>query len=218
MSEPTFFVHIVESPSPRDLLDGRTEGLMLASFLDLAHIPHTYNLAVDHEHFRVSLGERFEQVFHEIQLPPVIHLSSHGNKNGIQLTHQRTKGEIIEWKELAEILSGIRQMAGQFGLCMSTCGGRHARQMAKVIRPADVPFSWVAGSETTVSYCDAALAYAVFYRGLQKDQTQEALVESTRIATGLSDFSVELGEDIRKQFTRDVVNVLRKRMKGKSKH
>jgi hypothetical protein len=206
--EPTFFVNIVESPPPADLLDGRTEGRMIQEFLRLAEIPCFYNLAVDRENLQEALNKRVHQAIDVLQLLPIVHVSAHGNDKGIQLTEQRKAGEIVEWRELTILLAGITARVGQFGLCMSSCGGAHGREMANVLFPAEVPFLWLAGSASNVSYCDAALAFAVFYRGLQKGTSQNDLVQVTRTATGLTDFNIEFGHILHQQYSRERVRKL----------
>ena len=56
-----FYVHIVESPAPYELLDGITEGKALCSFLDIADIPYLYNLVVDLDHFKKAMTDRVSE-------------------------------------------------------------------------------------------------------------------------------------------------------------
>ena len=197
-----FYVHIVESPSPTNLLDGYTEGRMLCSFLELAQIPCVYNLAVDRTQFNESMTSRLARGIQWFNLFPILHFSTHGGQEGIQLTNQREAGEFITWNELATFIKPINQgMSGSLGVCMSTCGGSHGRKMAEVVRPEDIPMGWIVGSRTTVNFCDAALAFAVFYRGLQRGAELSDLVTAVRAASGIADFDVEIGHLIRDQYT-----------------
>ena len=52
------FVHVIESPSPADLLDGRTEGRVLWEALRLADIAQTYSLATNRETLELALTTR----------------------------------------------------------------------------------------------------------------------------------------------------------------
>lgn len=196
-----FYVHIVESPSPENLLDGCTEGRMLCSFLELAQIPCVYNLAVDRTQFHESLSTRLVQGAQAFNLPPILHFSTHGNHEGIQLTSQREGGEVLEWKTLAELIRPINQaIGGGLGVCMSTCGGAHGRRMAEVIRREDVPMGWIVGSTASVSFCDAALAFCVFYRGLHRGAEFASLIPAARAASGIDDFNVDFGHLVHEQY------------------
>jgi hypothetical protein len=197
----SFFVHIVESPSPSDLLDGFTEGRMLCSFLELAQIPCIYNLAVDRTQFNESLSTRMDHGIERFQMEPILHLSMHGNHDGIQLTHQRVAGELITWKELADAIKPVNHsVGGGLGICMSSCGGWHGRQMAQVFQAEDVPMGWIVGSSSTVNLCDVALAFCVFYRGLQRGDSIDLLIPAVKAASGITDFDLALGHVVHQQY------------------
>lgn len=206
-----FFVHIVESPSPENLLDGLTEGRMLCSFLELAQIPCVYNLAVDRTQFHESLSTRLVLGVQTFNLLPILHFSTHGNNEGIQLTGQREVGEVLDWKALSELILPINQaFGGELGVCMSTCGGAHGRRMAEVIRREQIPMGWIVGSTASVSFCDAALAFCVFYRGLQRGGDIESLIAAVQAASGISDFNVDFGHLVHEQYAQRVREKLAK--------
>jgi hypothetical protein len=214
----SFYVHIVESPSPANLLDGCTEGRMLCSFLELAHIPCVYNLAVDRTQFQESMTTRLAQGAQFFNLPPILHFSTHGNEDGIQLTHQREAKEVIPWAELANSIKPINQaIGGGLGICMSTCGGSHGRQMAQVVRKEDIPMGWIVGSTASVSFCDAALAFCTFYRGLQRGADFGTLIPAVRAASGISDFAVDFGHLIHQQYEKRLREVMAKLLQGLGK-
>ncbi len=193
MAENRFYVHIVESPSPDDLLDGRTEGNTLCSFLKLAGIPCQYNLVVNRRLFEAALTARIEAGLKEFDLPPILHFSAHGNQNGLQLTHQRDAGEIMPWADLRALLLPLQQNLEGVGVCISSCGGLFGRQMAQVPKLQQVPMLWVVGSETALPYPDAALAFAAFYRRFWKGADENELLAAMRAASGVSDFKLEYG-------------------------
>lgn len=205
-----FFVHIVESPAPSDLFDGRTEGNTLASFLNLAGIPNCYSLAVDHEHFSKALGERLTQAIGYCGLPPIIHISAHGNDMGIQLTDQRKDGGILKWEQLREIIKPVHQGMNGVGVCLSTCGGAFGRRMAEVITAEEIPMAWVAGAGGKISYSDAALGFAVFYRSLQRGLSDADIVSAVRAASGTSDFEVHFASQVQQEFVRQLIDFLNK--------
>lgn len=194
-----FYVHIVESLTPNELLEGLTQGRALCSFLDLAGIPNLYNLVVDRKRFDVAMRERVDYGIRRFKVLPIVHLTAHGNEQGIQLTHQHDAGELILWKDLAELLKPLHQAILHYtataglGVCMSTCGGIHGRRMAEVMNFQDVPFAWLVGTATSVNIHDAALAFVVFYRGFQRGESQDQLIRAMQVASGVSDFAIEFG-------------------------
>ncbi|MEX1228865.1 MAG: hypothetical protein WEB58_01420 [Planctomycetaceae bacterium] len=153
-----FYVHIVESPSPAELLDGITEGRALCSFLDIARIPYSYNLAVDPAQFHAAMTDRVVTAGKAFNgLPPILHFSTHGGEEGIQLTNQRETGIVIPWSDLATYIRPVHRIIGNIGVCMSCCGGSHGTKMARVISSEEVPFAWIMGSSTQIDLRDAAL-------------------------------------------------------------
>jgi len=189
-----FYVHIIESPSPEELLDGLTEGRALCSFLDIARIPYSYNLAVNHDQFCIALTDRIEEAASRFNLPPILHLSTHGGEQGIQLTSQRPTGELITWNELRKHIHPIYEFFGALGICMSCCRGANGSKMAQVIDAQHVPFSWIIGTETEVDLRDTALAFAVFYRRFAcGEKNIEKLLNAMKFASGVYDFNLWSG-------------------------
>ena len=86
MSPINGFVHIIKSPSSIDLLDGRTEGRVLSEALHLTEIPHWYSLAADRTMLLEALGPRLAAAWHQWRRFPILHLSMHGDAQGIALT------------------------------------------------------------------------------------------------------------------------------------
>ncbi len=190
-----FYVHIVESPSPDELLDGITEGKALCSFLDIAKIPYSYNLAVDLNHFNIAMGDRIWESINKFQVWPILHLSTHGGQDGIQLTNQRDTGDFLAWSYLATYLRSIQDgLMGGIGVCMSCCGGAHGTQMARVIPSNLIPFSWIVGTSTVVDVPDIALAYSIFYRQFHSGVSGQPLIEAMRAGSGITDFGIWNGE------------------------
>jgi hypothetical protein len=66
MADIAGFVHIVESPSPADLLDSRTEGKVLSEALDLAGIKRFYNLATNEEMFKKAIWDRLIECWQKV--------------------------------------------------------------------------------------------------------------------------------------------------------
>ena len=196
-----FYVHIVESPSPDELLDDITEGRALREFLDIAGIQYSYNLAVDLDRFHIAMRDKIVKSIKDYRKVPILHLSTHGNEQGIQLTNQYGTEDMIFWPQLADYLRDIHEYIGGLGVCMSCCFGAHGIQMAKVISKEKIPYRWIIGSFSDIDLCDSALAYATFYRRLHRgiDNTNH-LMEALRIVSGISDFGVLNAEQIQKAY------------------
>mgnify|MGYP000226890840 CR=1 FL=1 len=133
---PKYFVHIVESPSAKDLLNARTEGHLLTEALSLAGIISSYNLATDYSTFLEALGPRLYEVMQETKGTPILHLSTHGNEEGIELTDHT----FIKWHVLRELLLPINKVLnGGLVVCMSSCSGYSGCRMAMSVE-REIPF------------------------------------------------------------------------------
>ena len=197
-----FYVHIVESPSPAELLDGITEGRALREFLDIAGIQYSYNLAVDLDQFKIAMKDRIVASIKEHRKIPILHLSMHGSEQGIQLTNQYGTEDLIFWPQLAGYLRSIHEAIDRkLGVCMSCCGGAYGIRMAKVISEEKIPCRWIMGSFSDIDLCDAALAYATFYRRIHRgiDDVND-LIQALRVASGISDLVVLRSERIQKVY------------------
>ncbi len=210
MTKPKFYVHIIESPSPADLLEGRTEGDTLRSFLQLTDIPCQYHVAVDEVYFNTALTACVLEAVKRFNLPPILHISAHGNEDGIQLTVQRSSGEIVPWDRFGKHLEPLGLfLIDPIGLCMSSCGGALARRMTAPTQAVHVPVRWIVGTGTKVNYADAALAFAAFYRGLQRGESQSDLISAMRHASGVRDFNIYDGHPEQRRYsTEEILQLL----------
>ena len=192
-------VFIIESPSAADVLDGRAEGHALFSALRLARITCHY--------FNVANKDAFEECFRRIALKtrpmtrivagsppertvtvPYIHLSAHGNQDGIALTG----GEFVAWSVLRELLIEYASSMKLIGrddaclltLCMSSCKGAYARSMMEV----HPPFACTAlvGTDRDVDWADALTAFLTFYHlMIYKDRPATEAVRQMNHSSGL---------------------------------
>jgi hypothetical protein len=190
------FVHIIESPSPSDLLDGRTEGRALSEAMRLADIPHWYSLAVDRASLREALGPRLGLAYETLQKLPIVHLSMHGNADGIALTN----GEFLSWHDLrTELLPLLRIMRGTLLICLSSCSGGSGCRMA-MYEDAETPFWALVGNSMDTRWADAAIAYITFYHLFFKDQDVASCVEAMRVASGDPNFVIFDGAHTRESW------------------
>lgn len=181
------FVHIVESPSPTDLLNDQIEGRALCGALQLARIPHVYNLASNRETFRAALSERLVQALNTPALHglrPILHLSMHGNDSGLGLT----SGEFMSWEDLhTDLAPLLNAMNGGLLICMSSCFGLSGCRMA-MNTTADQPFWALVGNSHSVDWSDAAVAYITFYHQFFKSTQLDDCVRIMGEAAGDQNF------------------------------
>jgi hypothetical protein len=186
------FVYIIESPSDVDLVDGKTEGRTLCEQLKLSEIPHAYGLATTRKTLELCLTDRLSNVWTANPgLAPILHLSMHGDVNGIGLTN----GDYLTWSDLRKLLGPLtRILNNKLLVCMSSCFGAAGCRMA--MYEDDEPHFWaLVGHSGTATWSDAAIAYSTFYHRFFKETPIEACVAAMRDASGDDAFRVEYGSD-----------------------
>lgn len=189
------FVHIIESPSDEDLLDGRTEGNSLASALDLAGIRRCYNLVTTEKSLQIALYNRLFSEIQQTGMFPILHLSMHGNTGGIGLTDDT----VIAWDKLCQLIMPIQQFLQEFSLnlliCMSSCHGSFGSRMAQIKR-GDIPFEFLIGNRDSVPWDDASVAYITFYHLLFKGLDLQSCCTRMKLASGNNKFEIYNGEEV----------------------
>lgn len=180
------FVHVIESPSPSDLLDGRTEGRSLSESMRLAQIPHWYCLATDDATFDESLDGRLRDAWEHFGRSrwPLLHFSMHGNAYGVQLSN----GRFVGWHDLRMKLSPLNSwMNGWLLITMSACHGSNGCVMA--MHNEQEPTFWaLVGNTQAVDWSDAAIAYITFYHSFFKSYGIDDCVERMKVASGDPNF------------------------------
>lgn len=175
--ECSLHVFVVESPSPADLYDGRSEGRVLSDMLALAGISWSYKLAVNDGSFRRALNELAAHRRRRTEIP-VLHLSCHGTPDGISLTSR----EQVSWRDLGNALRPAHDALGFLILCMSSCGGLKAQDMVSFFSPQ--PFSLLVGHPCQAAWTDCAVGFMTLYHLLSKGvQFSEALT-GMQVASG----------------------------------
>jgi hypothetical protein len=184
------FIHIIESPSSEDLLDGVTEGRSLSEALTLAEIPHWYSLATSATTLGRALGQRLVEAWRHHHRLPILHLSMHGNQNGIALTNDVE----LSWNDLRQLLLPLnRAMKGGLLICMSTCFGSAGCRMA-MFADNEPPFWALVGNTGRAAWSDSAVAYISFYHLFFKGYPIETCVESMKVASGDHNFVAQSGQ------------------------
>jgi hypothetical protein len=115
------FVYVIDSPTPFDLLNGRTEGQEVCDELELSEIPYAYHLAADKEMLEIILRLRVATEVKRRGLPPTLLFSVYAEDKGLRLT----SGELVPWAELRGMLLAVRdaQPAGILFCLMRSKGG-----------------------------------------------------------------------------------------------
>lgn len=204
----TGFVYVIESPSDDDLLDGRTEGRSLCEALRLAEIPHWYSLVTTSKTFEESIGRRLSEALSRFNQPPIIHLSMHGNNDGVALTN----GEFLSWENLRRSLAPLTNaMNGGLLICMSSCFGSSGCRMA-MHEENDQPFWALVGNATSALWADAGVAYITFYHLFFKDIPVEQCVERMRLASGDNNFMVFSGYAVKADWAAHIAKVRREQL------
>lgn len=178
-----FHVYIVESPGSHDLYDRRSEGEALQKTLRLSGIQSSYHLAIDKQifsyAFRQGLINHYKNAYN---YDPIIHISAHGDQNGIGLTN----GERINWNELRQYLQPLNNvLKGGLLLSMSSCFGLSGCKMSMLDN--NYPCAAIIGSHSSPTWGETNIAYAVFYhlfrRGLNLQESIKRMNEASDAGT-----------------------------------
>lgn len=198
MSSGAPFVHIIESPAPEDLVEDRCEGRVLGEALSIAGIQHVYSLAVNRNMFVYSIANRLLDAVERFQSLPILHVSAHGDLEGIALT----SGEQITWIQLASFIRPLANaLEGNLIVCLSACSGAAGCRMA--MEPGNGHTFGVLVSNTTgVSWADAAVAYVAFYHRLFRGSSVAEATDAMKSASGDQNFILLLGSVVKNEWNR----------------
>lgn len=151
-------VHIIESPSPDDILAEQYEGQILRGALRYGQVPVELHTAVDPLHFARALAAVITSYQLDQDSFPIVHLSMHGNADGVAFTND----ESIDWTELGDGLSFVNEaLHDKLLVIMSACQGYNAIRMAR--RGGHAPFFALVGPSTNISWKDTVAAFVAFY-------------------------------------------------------
>ncbi|MCY1704543.1 hypothetical protein [Pannonibacter sp. SL95] len=206
------YVYVVESPSPDDLFDGRTEGRALCEAFSLSEIKHSYTVCLDYENlmkaFQIGADSRFLSEFLRHQksdtrdkFVPIVHISAHGTEDGIVLSC----GHHVSWADLRLLLKPINDaMPNGLLVCFSSCKGGRSVALSMTLE-AERPFFACGGSLSDVHWHDALVGFITFYHHLFTGSTIQNAVDAMKIASTHNDFFFEVGIITKKKFI-DYVN------------
>ena len=203
-------VSVLESPSPHDLVRECQEGRALQTALHQARIPCRYYLATNKEAFTESLGFIAQQRRQDEQ-QIALHISCHGNNDGIALTSD----EFIAWSELGPMLVGFARDALVYHapahlssviLCMSACSGLAAAQMGQ---HEARPFMSLVAPNQPVLWSDCLVSFLTFYNlFLIKDSTIGEAVTAMNAAAATTDVFqvVDYSDDLKRGIEQNSAN------------
>lgn len=178
-----FHVYIIESPSSIDLYHQRFEGNALMETLKLSQISSSYHQTVDLNSFKAAFYVGLAEYFTGNTLPPIIHISTHGNREGIQLTSK----EDVNWTELKKLLLPVNSaVKGGLILSLSSCNGISGSRMS--MSDDKFPFAAIVGNKDKPTWSETNIAYATFYHLFALGKTVEESVNAMKIASGNNNF------------------------------
>ena len=191
-----FFVYVVESPSAMDIFIDRSEGEIIQQAANLNNIPCVVRKAVNSEMFNSALRSGLPLAMQSWpDLVPIIHISAHGNDDGIELTSK----EIINWWELRALLVPINQaLMNRLVVCMSSCSGYSAHVMA--LEDDQYPFHVLIGNGGTPTWSETAVAYATFYHLMGAGVRVADCVAGMRAASNNDFFWTRWAKEAREQY------------------
>lgn len=192
-------VYIIESPSPIDFLDSRSEGESLSSALRLGEIENRVFKALDSETFEACferIAEHFlvtlDRSSNERVIPFLyLHFSCHGNEGGIALTNK----QFYSWKALSEIIlkfaASVDLIDPRYGVayltvCFSSCNGANSSRLLDGGPP--YPCYVTVGPTGDVTWPDALTGFVTFYHlALLKGIKGYEAVKQMNYSAGLND-------------------------------
>ena len=111
----------------------------------------------------------------------MIHISAHGDSEGIQLS----SGAAVKWDALRDLLVPVNEsLNGTLVLCMSACQGFSACRMAMREGESSRPFYAMVGNAGTPTWSDTVVAYLTFYHLIAKGDGIRAAVDGMNAASG----------------------------------
>lgn len=200
-----FFVFVIESPSPVDLYHRRSEGTIIQQAVNLNQIPCIVRTAVNSEAFEASLKIGLKEAMDAFPgLIPILHISAHGSKDGIQLS----SGQVIEWGDLRQLLQPVNAaLSNSLLVCLSCCEGYAGIRMAMTRDDSPDPYYAIVANGSKPLWADTAVAYSSFYHLIAKGEYIKDAVEGMRVASGNNFFWVETAKGARQGYLDYIKNI-----------
>ncbi len=206
MSDQRFYVYIIESPSADDLLVNRLEGRVLSEALGVSGIDCNYQLAANPQTFNQSITLNLESIFMQdsYRRIPVLHISAHGNHQGVALTDN----SFIPWENFYQRLLDINnKFNGNLLVSVSACFGAFAGQLITPNRPS--PCFALIGPTMETELSDLAIGYSALYHNIKKTWNLEVAFNAMKIASGNQRFNLTLGNQANYNYQQSTQNFFR---------
>ncbi|HSW88416.1 MAG TPA: hypothetical protein VLG12_04600 [Candidatus Saccharimonadales bacterium] len=189
-----FHVYIIESPGSKDFYHKIFEGESLEKTLRLSGIESSHRFCVDRENFVQAFRNGMIDYFKKSSLSPIVHISAHGNSDGLGLTN----GDIILWDELRELLIPINKVLdGTLLVSMSSCEGFNGCKMA--MNDDKFPFSAILGPVLKPTWADTNIGFSTFYHLFAREEVIETCISAMNKASGNS-FGMQTAKQARELF------------------
>lgn len=143
-------VMFAESLNPDDFYKGRTDANASHGVLGVQESDSCYRIVLTKKMLKHAVKEAARK-----QLT-VLHISAHGDRNGIQLSD----GMDVDWPELAKMLAPFASL--RTTVVISACDGGHVR-FTKALEKNDVRFGCVFGPLGEPGFVESCLAWSVLY-------------------------------------------------------
>ncbi|MGA6828118.1 hypothetical protein ACO9S2_10945 [Nitrospira sp. NS4] len=193
-----FFVFVIESPSAVDLYHRRSEGEIVRQAVELNGISCIVKTAISLQAFNACLKIGLSEAMSlRPGFIPLLHISAHGNTDGIQLSD----GYVMPWAELKEHLRPVNQaLGGSLVVCMSSCEGYSGIRMAMHPEENDLPYLALIGCGAQPTWGETAVGYSTLYHHLWRGVHIAQAVEAMRVASGNDHFFLEHAEKSRQSY------------------
>ena len=143
-------------------------------------------------------------------LIPILHISAHGYKEGIQLS----SGEVLNWFALEDIFRPINQaLNNSLLLCLSCCEGYSGVRMAMTTDNKYHPFYAIVSNAEKPLWSDTAVAYSTFYHLIAKGYYLTEAVAAMQTASGNDRFWIQTAEEAKNGYLEYIKNVNAARVK-----
>jgi hypothetical protein len=167
-------VYVIDSNYPEDHFLERADGIIVQHVLRALGIRADLKLALDRDHFRKAIVRATKAGC------DVIHVSTHGNEDGIAVCNDIRGSRLpqgFEWPEFVELFQGHDEPPG--ALVMAACNGASSK-LAKAFSNVPKRPKIIIGSTDERYPADYVAAWALLYRrfkrsGINRDAAQEVL-------------------------------------------
>lgn len=166
-----FNILITESVFAKDFYDNDREGQVVEAIARVLGWESDYKIALDRKNLRRAIKTACADDY------DILHLSCHGDEEGIQLTDET----LLSWDELADCFQERERMPS--ALVMSSCVGGDrgiARAFGQRKRWPEVIFGSEATKPNEITFPGACIAWPILYtslatRGMTRDAFKDAV-------------------------------------------